>query len=473
MMNDMVTALSTVSLLVAGAFFVQIDRTWVRLAASGLFPAAAVVLILGSAHTSTRWWETERLGLTLALTSLLIGWCVYRYAVRQFAGEPRASSCLAASFLVVAAVVATDLSQGFTAFAICWVATSLTTVWLLWVTARSRETRLIAQAAKTFALGDGLLVVGLITATALMTHPSTSMSFAAHFHGAAAVILLATATIAAVSRAGLSTGRSWVAATVTAPTPVSALLHAGVVNAGVLLLLRVEAVTGAGWLYVATLAGGCLATMIVLAPKIHARVDLKGQLAVSTIAQMAFMFSVLALGWRLLALTHLIGHGIYKAGRFMASGGAIESRARLRRRAPGGDQLPPNFRLLGAIACLAIAVLLGMAIGGDEPAAMGICGPAAAVVWWQRTASPTRQPGRVWLILAGGLALYALTIAGLATLLEPSLAFPVRRAPWWTPGAAIAVVVLSTSLRTRWASLVDKGNRLPSSPERSDVAIAA
>ena len=109
-------------------------------------------------------------------------------------------------------------------------------------------------------------------------------------------------------------------------------------------------------------------------------------------AQMAFMLLAVGLGWSLLALTHLVGHGLYKAGRFMAAGGATEARARLRRRSATGTQQTLRWRIGGAVGILLVAWAAAQAIGADGFAAMAVFGPAAAVVWWARTATATRTP---------------------------------------------------------------------------------
>ena len=71
----------------------------------------------------------------------------------------------------------------------------------------------------------------------------------------------------------------------------------------------------------------------------------KTSLAWSTVAQMGFMLLQCGLALFPLALLHIVAHSLYKAHAFLASGGAVERVAAIRR--PGPDRDP---RRLGAVA---------------------------------------------------------------------------------------------------------------------------
>ena len=395
-------------------------------------------------HGSFFWWGVDRVGLILGLLALLVGLCVCRYSIRQFDGEARQATIVASSLLVVGAVLGCDLAQNLCALAICWVATSVATVILLVSGAGWGLTSPSRQSAKAFLLGDGFLLAG--SGLALATK-STTLSWHAHLGGATAVLLLGGAGVAALARAGFSTQKSWVIATVKCPTSISALLHAGVVNAGALLLLRIELLTGSRLAVSVTLGAACVAMMVLLAPLIHVRVDLKGQLAASTVSQIAFMLLALALGWPLLAVTHLVGHALYKAGRFLSSGGAIEARAQLRRRAPRGRQLGTAAILLGIGALLLVALGVGVATSTDGLAAMGVFGPAAGAVWWVRTREKVARPGALWTISALTLIIYGVIIEFLGRFVGADLAVGGWKAPWWVLGTIALALAGVTELR--------------------------
>jgi len=457
-------ALITVTLLLVGSLVALRGRGSLQLAALAVFPVALVMLAVGASGPGSEWWTVDRVGAVLAAAALVIGACACRYAIQQFDGERRSGSIVGASFVVVAMVVATDLAATEVALTFSWVATSVATLLLLRAGSGSWRSHAVRRAAMAFGIVDAVLVGGILLAATLPGHLSllASLDRPASLRGAAAMVVLAVAAIAAVGRAGLLPKSSWVIGTVTTPTSISALLHAGVVNAGALLLLRYEIAAGSRWWLATALAAGCLITLLVLAPRIHTRVDLKGQLAASTISQMAFMLLALALGWPLLALTHLVGHGLYKAGRFMAAGGATEARAILRRRAPRGSTIEMPARLAGVAVVLLLAAGLGIWGRGDVLAAMGVVGPGVAVVWWTRTASSIERPIRSVALLLAGLIAYAAVVAGAQHLLATSLPIRGWQSPWWVLGATVGIVSVITERRQRGPGHVDHGvHRMP------------
>jgi NAD(P)H-quinone oxidoreductase subunit 5 len=110
----------------------------------------------------------------------------------------------------------------------------------------------------------------------------------------------------------------------TAPTPASALMHAGFVNAGGILLVRFAPVVtvDAGVMLAVVLAGAASALLGKLLKTVQT--DIKGQLGCSTTGQMGFMLMQAGLGFFGAAITHLILHGFYKAYQFLGSGSRVE-----------------------------------------------------------------------------------------------------------------------------------------------------
>ena len=118
---------------------------------------------------------------------------------------------------------------------------------------------------------------------------------------------------------------SWLPDTMETPTPVSAFMHAGIINAGGFLLIRFSPV-----LVQAPLALNLLAVIGALTAAFGAIVMLtqpsvKRALAYSTIAQMGFMLLQCGMGAFGLALLHLAAHSLYKAHAFLRSGSTVGS----------------------------------------------------------------------------------------------------------------------------------------------------
>jgi NAD(P)H-quinone oxidoreductase subunit 5 len=122
------------------------------------------------------------------------------------------------------------------------------------------------------------------------------------------------------------------------PTPVSALLHAGVINAGGFLLIRFADVMllSPGVLAVLVMLGGFTALFGGLVMLTQSAV--KTSLAWSTVAQMGFMILQCGLALFPLALLHIVAHSLYKAHAFLASGAGGDGVAAIRR--PGPVAIP-------------------------------------------------------------------------------------------------------------------------------------
>jgi NAD(P)H-quinone oxidoreductase subunit 5 len=112
----------------------------------------------------------------------------------------------------------------------------------------------------------------------------------------------------------------------TAPTPASALMHAGFVNgSGILLALFSSVVITSGTLTLIFIIGGLTAVIAQFTKLLQ--VNVKQKLACSTIAQMGFMIMQCGLGFFNAAVVHLILHGFYKAYLFLSSGEEISNNA--------------------------------------------------------------------------------------------------------------------------------------------------
>ena len=116
----------------------------------------------------------------------------------------------------------------------------------------------------------------------------------------------------------------WMQQVMEAPTPVSALLHAGVVNIGGFVMIRLAPLMSHASIAQGLLVGVGLFTTIVASLVMTTRVAIKGVLAWSTIGQMGFMLVQCGLGAWHLALLHLLAHSLYKAHTFLSAGSVAQ-----------------------------------------------------------------------------------------------------------------------------------------------------
>jgi NADH-quinone oxidoreductase subunit L len=115
----------------------------------------------------------------------------------------------------------------------------------------------------------------------------------------------------------------WLPGSLFAPTPVHALLHAGIINAGGFLINRLAPLFGLSstTLHIAFVVGTL--TAILGAATMLAQNDIKKTLGFSTIGQMGYMIMECGLGAFSLAVFHLIAHGLFKGTVFLNCGNVI------------------------------------------------------------------------------------------------------------------------------------------------------
>ncbi|MGE0643741.1 MAG: NADH-quinone oxidoreductase subunit L [Nitrospira sp.] len=115
----------------------------------------------------------------------------------------------------------------------------------------------------------------------------------------------------------------WLPGSLFAPTPVHAMLHAGIINAGGFLINRLAPLFGLSstTLHIAFVVGTI--TAVLGASMMLVQSDIKKTLGFSTIGQMGYMIMECGLGAFSLAVFHLIAHGLFKGTVFLYCGNVI------------------------------------------------------------------------------------------------------------------------------------------------------
>ncbi len=153
----------------------------------------------------------------------------------------------------------------------------------------------------------------------------------------------------------------WLPNTMETPAPVSAIMHAGIINGGGYLVIRMSPLlsTAPLSLSVLTLIGGFTAfygSIIMLTQS-----NVKKSLAYSTISQMGFMMLQCGLGAFSIAVVHIIGHAFYKAYAFLSSGTTTDY-GRLNRYFPTQEE-NQNIWTPFITAAISILLVFGVQVG--------------------------------------------------------------------------------------------------------------
>ncbi|MGY5846829.1 proton-conducting transporter transmembrane domain-containing protein [Salegentibacter sp. HM20] len=128
---------------------------------------------------------------------------------------------------------------------------------------------------------------------------------------------------AALIQSAIFPFHKWLLSAMTAPTPASALMHAGFVNgSGILLTICAVLIFYSNTYDLLFIIGGITAIIAQFTKLLQVKV--KHKLACSTIAQMGFMIMQCGLGFFNAAIAHLILHGFYKAYLFLSAGEEVK-----------------------------------------------------------------------------------------------------------------------------------------------------
>lgn len=297
--------------------------------------------------------KLDALGMIMIFLVAYIGICVIGFAARSMKGNARYQSFFFRMLLMIGSLgvmVSTDN--------IVFLLISASFSNLLLVTLMTHNSRWKAAktsgviAAKNYLLsacfmGSAFTLfycsTGQTSINAITSHTSHSMAM---------VIALLLLLLAAMSQSGIWPFHKWLLSSLNSPTPVSAMMHAGLINGGGFLLARfsslyVQNEIIMNILFIIGLISSLLGTLWKLLQH-----DVKRMLACSTMGQMGFMFAQCGLGLFPLAIAHLCWHGFFKAYLFLASSSAAQEK-RL-----DFFYFPTVPALIGALFCGVLGSLL-------------------------------------------------------------------------------------------------------------------
>ena len=426
--------------------------TVLGLASAGLSLLAVALGSTGSVHGL----RADPVGGVLMLLVAFVGWVIVRYSQPYLNGEHDERHYvrwLMATLATVGVVVATN---HVLVLALAWTATSLALHRLL--TFFGSRPAAVVAAHKKFIVGraadlcmlaaTGLLFLAFgtlhIDAIALQVAQAPQLPLAAQ----AAAVLIACAALLKCAQLPF---HGWLIQVMEAPTPVSALLHAGVVNLGGFVLIRFAALVGEVPAAQVVLVVAGAATAVLAALVMCTRISVKVMLAWSTCAQMGFMLMQCGLGLWEMALLHLVAHSLYKAHAFLGAGGAVR-RALLVQLTPRAAAPGPLAIASGALVGIGMTLAAGAAWNALAPGqvaspALWVLAGIVALALVPLVHAQSLRLGGLWLPALGlgafgvALAYFGLHV-GFAAWVAPQPAAPFAAlAPLWF-GVAVAFGLL-------------------------------
>lgn len=285
----------------------------------------------------------DALNLILLGMIAIISSIVLTYSFNYLNGEQKQGYFLGNMSATIAAVQLFVLSENLFLLFLTWVLTSLHLNKLLRYYDDRRRARVAARKKFILArIGDitmisafTLLYMEFGSANLTVLFKTAQQLESANLNLELAMLLLA---VTAILKSAQFPFHGWLVEVMEAPTPVSALLHAGLINAGPFLMIRFSTLLSLGQLTSTILfvIGGLSALYGALV--YSSQTSVKTALAYSSVAHMGFSMMICGLGIYSAALLHLTAHSFYKAHAFLSSGSVVDS-ARI-------YNLQTNFRTL-------------------------------------------------------------------------------------------------------------------------------
>jgi len=299
-----------------------------------LFAASVAALVarvrLGFALELPGVFAVDGLTVLMWVVVSFFGGIVLSYSRRYMAGSAHETGFFLAVFGFAATVMTLVAADHLALFGLLWLTMGLVMAKLIGVVDGWKQARAAAAVARRYFLASGALLGVALAALWWATGATTVSGVAASadaLGGPAWLVAAVALVLAAMIQSALVPFHGWLLSSMTAPTPASALMHAGFVNAGGVLLLRfAPVVTVDAGLMLGIVAVGAASALLGKLLK-TVRPDVKSKLACSTVGQMGFMIMQAGLGFFGAAITHLILHGFYKAYHFLGAGGEVERKA--------------------------------------------------------------------------------------------------------------------------------------------------
>ena len=311
--------------------------------------------------TSSNLFYLDSLGLVMIGLVTFVSLCIGSFAIRYMNGDRRRKaffSNLPALVLTVVIMVSTDhillllASWGLSNFLL----TRLMLHKKDWEAARQSS----LLATRNFAIGFLLLGAALMIMYSNTGETSIRGIIATSFESGWMILSSLLLLLAAMTQSALWPFHRWLTSSLNSPTPVSAIMHAGLVNGGCFLLssfapVLIRQPEVLSIMFTAGIVTALVGTLWKLMQS-----DIKRMLASSTMGQMGFMIAQCGLGLFPAAVAHLCWHGLFKAYLFLSSGSAAkEKRLDL--------DYPPSFRHFSmALVCGVLAAYMFSLTSGKQ-----------------------------------------------------------------------------------------------------------
>ncbi|MDP3371272.1 MAG: proton-conducting transporter membrane subunit [Candidatus Paracaedibacteraceae bacterium] len=290
----------------------------------------------------------DALAVIMVTLVTFIGLCVGSFAYRYLMGNTKYRSFFIQLTLLILSVSVMVSADNIIMLFMSWCLSNVLLVKLMihkksWKAAKASG----MLALKNYIAGAVFIAVAFVLLYWVTSETSLQALVKFNYSAESTLILsaLSLLLIGAMTQSAIWPFHRWLISSLNSPTPVSAIMHAGLINGGGILLTRFAPLYLQHSHLLTTIFLIGIGTSLVGSMWKLMQSDVKRMLACSTIAQMGFMFAQCGLGLFPAAVAHIVWHGMFKAYLFLSSGGAAQEK-RLDLRYP-----PKSLAFICAIIC--------------------------------------------------------------------------------------------------------------------------
>jgi len=415
---------------------------------------ALFALIFNSGRTIVGPWRFESLSWLLAVFVLTIGLIVQRYSVRYLLGDRAYRKYFLLLTLTTVADSLAWLSDDLRLLVIFWGMTLLGLTLLIGLKKEWQVARKAASVSGQYFIGSWiLLLLAVIWVTQATGHWQLSLALTNDslaqldsWEKTAINLLLIAAVVIPAAQWPF---QRWILDSVVAPTPISAVMHAGIVNAGGIMLSRFSPLFSGDAAQIILLIFSSISVLIGTGMML-VQADYKRKLVGSTIAQMAFMLIQCALGAYWAAVVHAILHGLFKATLFLQAGSAVHQNRPVSRSSQAPSIL---WTLSGGALGLFVGACYWLTAHGEtyELISAFIIGWSVFYAWTQLVASGYGYIGRMagFSLFLGAGIVFGLIHSSFARLLNEAIQMDAQ--PPIVAAVLLLVILSAGSLAGAWA----------------------
>lgn len=263
----------------------------------------------------------DGLALIMVFLTVIIGFVSFKFSRRYLNGDRLYKSFFIRLTLMICALITTFCSDNIILFATSWFLANVLLITLMihkksWMEAYYSG----ILTAKYFGLSFVCLVGSLFMFYLITGKTSISEITSFQFTNDASFDLaIGLLSIFIIVQSGLLPFHKWLTSSLNSPTPISAMMHAGIINGGGFIFLRFASIYLQHSIIMDVMFGfGMIAVLIGTTWKLMQN-DVKKMLACSTISQMGYMICQCSIGAFAPAIMHIIMHGFFKANLFFHS----------------------------------------------------------------------------------------------------------------------------------------------------------